>query len=91
MVRVFVLYLEEPDETQYAAHVELARREVPGATARHGRVFGSGQGESDVKYYFEHEFPDMDAFRAARQGLMSGAEDARARGWDFRAYFAEIE
>jgi hypothetical protein len=91
MVRVFVLYSDEPDQEEYAAHVDLARRETPGATTRHGRVFGSAQGESDVKYYFEYEFPDMDAFRQAGEGLMKGAEDAKTRGWSFRAYFAEIE
>ena len=84
MIRVFVLYSEEPDPDQYAEHAELARREVPGATTRHGRVFGSAQGKPDVKYYFEYEFPGMDAFRAAGEGLTKGAEDARARGWDFR-------
>jgi hypothetical protein len=91
MVRVFVLYAEEPDQEEYASHVELARREVPGATTRHGRVFGSAQGEPDVKYYFEYEFPDMEAFRQAGEGLMKGAKDAQARGWSFRAYFAELD
>lgn len=91
MVRVFVLYSDEPDQERYASHVELARREVPRATTRHGRVFGSAQGESDVKYYFEYEFPDMDAFKEAGPGLMKGAEDAQSHGWSFRAYFAEID
>jgi hypothetical protein len=91
MIRVFVLYTEAPDPERYARHVELARREVPEATTRHGRVFGSASGQSDVAYYFEYEFADMDAFRRAGPGLQKGAEDAQEMGVEFRAYFAEIE
>jgi hypothetical protein len=91
MIRVFVLYSETPDPTAYERHVELNRREVPGATIRHGRVLGSAQGESDVAYYFEYEFPDRDAWKAAQDGLMKGGEDAMGLGVPFRVYFAEIE
>jgi hypothetical protein len=90
MIRVFVLYEEAPDPETYEEHVELNRRELPDATIRHGRVLGSAQGESDVAYYFEYEFPDREAWKAAQEGLMKGAEDAQGLGVPFRVYFAEI-
>ena len=64
MIRAFVLYDEAPDAERYAQHVELCRT-VPGATFRHGRVFGAPMGEPKYAYYAEFEFPDMDSFKAA--------------------------
>jgi hypothetical protein len=90
VIRVFVLYAEAPDPERYAEHVELNRREVPGATIRHGRVLGSASGESDVAYYFEYEFPDRDAWKAAQPGLMKTGEDAQKLGVPFKVYFAEV-
>ena len=55
MVRVLVLYDEEPDATAYAEHVELCRQ-VPGGTFRHGKVFGAPMGEPAHRYYAEWEF-----------------------------------
>ena len=91
MIRVFVLYPEEPDPGLYAQHVELSRREVPESTIRHGRIFGSPQGDPDFRYYFEYEFADMEAFRGARGGLQKAAEDAQRLGVPFRVYFANVE
>jgi hypothetical protein len=91
MIRVFVLYEEAPDPEAYEEHVELNRREVPDASIRHGRILGSAQGESDVAYYFEYEFPDRETWKAAQEGLMKGAEDAQGLGVPFRVYFAEVE
>ncbi|TMJ93059.1 MAG: hypothetical protein E6G67_13550 [Actinobacteria bacterium] len=91
MIRVFVLYPEPPDQERYEQHVELSRREVPHATIRHGRIFGSPQGEPDFAYYFEYEFPDRDAFRASEGGLSKAAEDANAMGIDFRVFFASVQ
>jgi len=91
VIRVFVLYEQAPDEARYADHVELNRREVPGATIRHGRIIGSPTGEPDLAYYFEYEFADRDAWRAARDGLVKAADDARGLGVPFRVYFAELE
>ena len=91
MIRVFVLYAEAPDPERYEQHVELNRREVPGATIRHGRVLGSASGESDVAYYFEYEFADRDAWKRAQQGLMAGAQDAQAMGLAPEAYFVELD
>jgi hypothetical protein len=90
MIRVFVLYEQAPDSQAYEQHVELNRREVPGATIRHGRILGTPQGESDFAYYFEYEFPDRDAWKAAQEGMVSAAEDAQGLRVPFRVYFAEI-
>jgi hypothetical protein len=91
VIRVFVLYPEAPDPGRYAEHVELSRREVPGATLRHGRILGSPTGKSDFAYYFEFEFPDRDAWKAAQDGLTRSAQDAQGLGIPFQVYFAEIE
>jgi hypothetical protein len=90
VIRVFVLYSEAPDPERYERHVEVNRREVPEATIRHGRILGSASGESDLAYYFEYEFPDRDAWKAAQPGLMRAAEDAQGLGVPFKVYFAEI-
>jgi hypothetical protein len=91
MVRVFVLYPQAPDPERYEQHVELSRREVPGATIRHGRIFGSPEGAPEFAYYFEYEFADREALRAAGEGLAKGAEDARELGLPFKVFFAEVE
>jgi hypothetical protein len=90
MVRVFVLYSEAPPEGQYAEHVELSRREVPQATIRHGRIFGSPTGEPEYAYYFEYEFSDREAFKSANEGLMKAAADAQEIGVPFKVFFAEV-
>ena len=90
MIRVFVLYPEAPDAERYEQHVEVNRREVPTATIRHGRILGSPQGEPDVAYYFEYEFPDRETWKAAQEGMMRAAEDAQGLGVPFRVYFAEL-
>jgi hypothetical protein len=89
VIRVFVLYSQQPDPERYEQHVELSRREVPGAVIRHGRVLG-GMPDPDAAHYFEYEFPDREAWKAAQDGLMAGARDAEEMGVDFRVYFAEI-
>jgi hypothetical protein len=90
VIRVFVLYSELPDPERYEQHVELSRQQAPGAVLRHGRVLG-GMPEADAAYYFEYEFPDRDAWKAAQNGLNAGARDAQEMGIGFRVYFAEIE
>jgi hypothetical protein len=89
MVRVFVLYSEQPDPDRYEQHVQLAREQVPGAEIRHGRVLG-GMPDPEAAYYFEYEFPDRDAWKAAQDGLMAGAEDAQEMGIPFRVHFVEL-
>ena len=89
MIRVFVLYSEQPEPGPYEQHVELSRQQVPGATIRHGRVLG-GMPDPDAAYYFEYEFPDRDAWKAAQDGLMASGQDAQGLGVPFRVYFAEV-
>jgi hypothetical protein len=91
MVRVFVLYSQAPDPERYEEHAELSRREVPAATIRHGRIFGSPEGPPEYAHYFEFEFADREAFKAAGAGLTRSAEDAREMGLPFRVFFAEVE
>jgi hypothetical protein len=82
MIRVLVLYGEEPDAQQYAEHVELCQR-VPGATFRHGKVFGAPMGEPEHRYFAEWEFADRDAFDTAVRSdeFMATGRDARDRGF----------
>jgi hypothetical protein len=89
VIRVFVLYSEQPEPGRYEQHVELSRQRVPDATIRHGRVLG-GMPDPDAAYYFEYEFPDRDAWKAAQDGLMASGEDAQGLGVPFRLYFAEL-
>lgn len=89
MIRVFVLYSEQPDPERYERHVELSRQQVPGAQIRHGRVLG-GMPDPDAAYYFEYEFPDRDVWKEAQEGLTAGGRDAQEMGLEFRVYFAEL-
>jgi hypothetical protein len=81
VIRVVVLYGEEPDAQQYAAHAEVCRQ-VPGGTFRHGEVFGAPMGEPAHRYLAEWEFADEEAFKAATRSdeFMATAHDARDRG-----------
>jgi hypothetical protein len=90
VIRVFVLYSEQPDLERYEQHIELSRQAAPGAVVRHGRVLG-GVPEPDAAYYSEFEFSSREAWKEAREGLMRSAEDAQELGVAFRVYFAEIE
>ena len=92
MVRAFVVYEGEPDAARYEEHAELCRK-VPGATFRHGRVFGAPTGEPRFNYYAEWEFADRDAFKAAARTkeFMATGKDAMAMGVSFQVHFAEIE
>jgi hypothetical protein len=92
MVRAVVLYDEEPDAQRYAEHVELCRG-VPGATFRHGKVFGAPMGEPAHRYYAEFEWPDMAAFRASvgSPEFAATGKDAMAMGKRMTVEFAELE
>jgi hypothetical protein len=90
VIRVFVLYDETPEPERYEQHVELSRRVVSAATIRHGRILGTPQGESDIAYYFEFEFPDRETWKQAQDGLIESAQDAQGLGVPFRVYFAEV-
>ena len=81
MVKVLVLYDEEPDPQQYEAHAKVCRC-VPGGTFRHGKVFGSPFGDPTNRYLAEWEFPDQDAFKTATRSeeFAATGTDARERG-----------
>jgi uncharacterized protein (TIGR02118 family) len=92
MIRVLVLYGDEPDATRYEQHAELCRK-VPGATAfRHGRIFGTPMGEPKYRYFAEWEFPDRDAFAEASRSpeFMATGKDAMEMGGTFDVMFADI-
>ncbi len=92
MVRAFVVYEGEPEAARFEQHAELCRK-VPGATFRHGRVFGAPMGEPRFQYYAEWEFPDRDAFKAAArtEEFMATGKDAMAMGVPFQVHFADVE
>lgn len=93
MVRVMVLYEIAPDPKRYEEHAALCRQ-VPGATFRHGPVFGTPTGdEPDFGYYAEFEFADRDAFKAAARSPEFNATgpDSMAMGIPFKVVFAEVE
>jgi hypothetical protein len=81
VIRVVVLYEQEPDASAYAEHAAICER-VPGGTFRHGKVFGAPMGEPQHAYYAEWEFADEDAFRTATSSdeFMQTGRDARDRG-----------
>ena len=91
MVRVVVLYDEAPDPQRYEEHLELCK-EVPGATFRHGAVFGAPIGEPAYAYYAEWEFPDRDAFKEAARSeeFMATGKDAMEMGGRFHVLFADV-
>jgi hypothetical protein len=91
MIKAVVLYEEAPDEARYADHIELCRV-VPGATFRHGRVFGAPMGEPKHQYYAEFEWADMDAFKAgvSSDEFMASGKDAMAMGKRFSVDFVEV-
>jgi hypothetical protein len=91
MVKVLVLYDEAPDPERYAQHVELCGK-VPGATFRHGKVFGAPAGDPKHRYYAEFEFADMDAFKAAAGSAEFAATgtDAARMGVPFSVEFASL-
>ena len=82
MYRVTVLYENEPDPQEYAAHAEMCRC-VPGSTFRHGKVMGAPMGEAQHAYYAEWEFVDEDAFRTGTRSdeFMATGKDAYKRGF----------
>jgi hypothetical protein len=91
MVRAFIVYEGEPDTARYEQHVEIAKR-VPGATFRHGKVFGAPFGEPRFRYYAEFEWPDMESFKQASRSdeFAASGKDAMDMGIPFHVHFAEI-
>jgi hypothetical protein len=91
MIRVFVVYEQEPNPDRYKQHVEVCRK-VAGAVFRHGPVTRTLQGEP-LAYYAEFEFADGDAFRSASRSeeFAATAADAQEMGVPHRIYVTEIE
>jgi hypothetical protein len=91
MVRVFVLYEQEPEAGRFEQHAELCRK-VPGGTFRHGRVFGAPTGEPRYRYYAEWEFPDRESFQSAARTdeFMATGKDAMEMRIPFEVHFAEV-
>jgi hypothetical protein len=91
VVRVFVLYEQEPPADRFEQHAELCRK-VPGGSFRHGTVFGAPVGAPRFKYYAEWEFPDLDSFKSAArtEEFMATGKDAAAMGIPFNVHFAEV-
>ena len=92
MVRVLVLYEQEPEPARYAQHAALCAL-VPRATFRHGRIFGAPSGELRYRYMAEFEFPDMETFLdcARTKEFAATGHDAEAMGIPFTVQFAELE
>ena len=91
MIRVFVVYEQEPEAERYERHAELCRQ-VEGATFRHGKVFGAPMGEPKFAYYAEWEFPDRDSFKAAMRTpeMAATGKDAMEMGGRFHVHFADV-
>ena len=92
MVRALVLYDEEPEAERYARHVELCKA-VPGATFRHGKIFGAPMGEPAYAYYAEFEWPDREAFKAGARSpeFMATGKDAQELGGRLQVMFADVQ
>jgi hypothetical protein len=93
MVRAFVLYEgQAPDSERYEQHVRDFVDKVPGATFRHGGVFGAAFGDSKYAYYAEFEWPDKDSFKAGTRSeeFAAAGKDAMEMGIPFNVYFTEL-
>ena len=92
MIRVFIVYDEEPDAERFEQHADLCRR-VEGGTFRHGKVFGAPMGEPLHRYYAEWEFADMDAFKSAARTpeFAETGKHAMCLGIPFHVHFASVE
>ena len=91
MIKVFVVYEQEPDPERFEQHAALCRR-VQGATFRHGRVFGAPVGDPLYRHYAEWDFPDMDAFKSAARTpeFAETGRDAMDMGLRFHVHFADV-
>jgi hypothetical protein len=91
LIRVFVVYEQEPDPDRYEQHVVFCRK-VPNAIFRHGRITRTLAGE-ELAYYAEFEFPDDDAYKSALKGeeFRATGADAQAMGVPHRIYVTEVK
>jgi hypothetical protein len=94
MVRALVLYEgRAPDPERYEKHIRDFCDQVPGATFRHGKIFGAAFGEPQFHYYAEFEWPDMESFKAGTRTEEFAATGKDAMGMEipFQVLFAEVE
>ena len=91
MIRVFIVYEQEPEPNRYEHHAELCRK-VAGGMFRHGKVFGAPMGEPLYRYYAEWEFPDLETFKAASRTpeFVATGVDAMAMNIPFHVHFADV-
>ena len=91
MIKVFVVYEQEPEPERYEEHAELCRR-VGSGTFRHGKVLGSPTGQR-YAYSAEWDFPDMETFKAASrtEEFAATGRDAAEMGIPFHVHFAEVQ
>ena len=93
MVRVFVLYEEEPDADRYEQHAELCRK-VPGGTFRHGKVFGAPMGEPAYRVLRRvgvRRTGTRSRRRRAATEFMATGKDAMEMGGRFHVLFADVD
>jgi hypothetical protein len=92
VIRVFIVYEQEPEAERYKQHAGLCRR-VQGGTFRHGKVFGAPFGEPRYAYYAEWEFPDREAFQAAARTpeFAATGKDAMDMGVPLHVLFANVD
>ena len=79
MVRVVVLYDEEPDPQRYEQHVELCRCGPGRRRSATGRSSARRWASRTHRYYAEWELPDQDAFKAAARQRRVRGDRARTR------------
>ena len=94
MIRAVVLYEREPDAERYAAPRRGVREQGARCDAfRHGKAFGAPFGEPAFAYYFEFEWPDRDAFKAAARSdeFAAAGKDAMEMGIPFSVTFVELD
>ena len=91
MIRVFVVYEAEPNAEWYEQHAQLCQQ-VPGATFRHGKVFGAPMGEPMYRYYASGSFPIGTRSRP-RPAPTSSWRRARTRcnRIPFHVHFADVD
>jgi hypothetical protein len=91
MIKVFVLYEQEPDPEVYLEHADLCGR-VEGGTFRHGKIFGSPTGQR-YAYYAEWDFPDLESFKAASrtEEFAATGKHAAEMGIPFHVHFVDLE
>ena len=93
MVKAIILYEQQPDADRYARHIDEFANKVPGATFRHGKIFGAPIGDKRYAYFGEFEWSDMDAFKqgANSEEFAASGRDAGEMGIPFHVYFASAE